>query len=124
MIFVVSLSEFDQTCYEDDITNRMTESLELFSETVNNSYFQNSTIILFFNKIDIFREKIKKVNLKNWFKDYKGENTVEDGMKYISQKYLDQNKFEQGRIHVYQTCATSSAEVKKVFDQAKDILKK
>jgi GTPase SAR1 family protein len=108
VIFVVSLSEFDQTCYEDDITNRMTESLELFSETVNNSHFANSTILLFFNKIDIFREKIKKVELSNWFKDYKGSNTFEDGIAYISSKYLDQNKGEPGRIHVHQTIATSS----------------
>jgi len=124
VIFVVSLSEFDQTCYEDDITNRMTESLELFSETVNNEYFKNSTIIVFFNKVDIFKEKIKKFNLKEYFKDYKGENNFEDAIQYISQKYLDQNLGEPGRIHTFITTATSSEQVKKVFEDSKKVLKK
>jgi hypothetical protein len=96
--------------------------LELFGETVNNTHFSNSTILLFFNKIDIFKEKLKRVELNNWFKDYKGENSFEEGIQYISQKYLDQNKGEPGRIHVYRTMATSSTEVKRVFEESKNVL--
>jgi hypothetical protein len=35
MIFVASLSEFDQNCCEDNVTNRMLESLELFKDVAN-----------------------------------------------------------------------------------------
>jgi hypothetical protein len=36
VIFVTAISEFDQNLYEDDQTNRLQESLDLFDSTVNN----------------------------------------------------------------------------------------
>ncbi len=53
LIFVVSLSEFDQLCYEDEQTNRMQESLDLFDETINNSSFAQLPVIVFFNVCEL-----------------------------------------------------------------------
>jgi GTPase SAR1 family protein len=72
VIFVASLSDYDQKCYEDDVTNRMMESLDLFDEIVNGNWFKNTTIMLFLNKTDVFREKIKKTDLKVCFDEYDG----------------------------------------------------
>ena len=60
LIFVASLSEYDQRCYEDDTTNRMEESLLLFNEICNSRWFTDSSIILFLNKVDVFREKVRE----------------------------------------------------------------
>jgi guanine nucleotide-binding protein G(i) subunit alpha len=38
IIFVTSLSEYNQKCYEDDETNRMKESLLVFDEIVNSRW--------------------------------------------------------------------------------------
>lgn len=49
----------------------MHESLTLFGEIINNRWFQNTSIILFLNKKDLFQNKIKKVDLRVCFPEYK-----------------------------------------------------
>lgn len=72
VIFFVALSEYDQKLAEDNATNRMTESLKLFSDVCNHQWFADAAIILFLNKSDIFAEKVKKVPITVAFPDYKG----------------------------------------------------
>ena len=40
-----------QVLYEDEKKNRLTESVEVFENIVNNKYFKNSTFVLFLNKV-------------------------------------------------------------------------
>jgi len=44
--------------------NRMAESLVLFDSVINSRWFLRTSIILFLNKIDIFRHKLRRVS--NW----------------------------------------------------------
>lgn len=73
VIFVVSMSDYDQKCYEDDITNRMAESLDLFDEIVNGNWFKNTHVMLFLNKVDLFKKKIQHTDLNVCFPDYDGK---------------------------------------------------
>jgi hypothetical protein len=50
----------------------MKESLLLFDEICNSPYFKDIAFILFLNKMDLFREKIARVDLKVCFPDYTG----------------------------------------------------
>ena len=63
-----------QLLYEDNETNRMHESLNLFASIVNNIYFESKPFIVFFNKFDLFEEKIKTSSLARFFSDYQGDN--------------------------------------------------
>lgn len=63
IVFVVALSEYNQLLYEDGRTNRMQESLLLFPEIANSRRFENVPIILVFNKIDVFMERIQSFDL-------------------------------------------------------------
>src|SRR5690606_8635150 len=72
VVFVQALSEYDLKCYEDNTTMRIKESLQLFDEIVNNKVFQNIPILLFFNKVDLFMEKIQERDLTVCFQDYQG----------------------------------------------------
>ena len=72
VIFCVALSEYDLKLYEDETVNRMHESIKLFDEICNSRWFAETSIILFLNKSDLFREKIAKVNLNVCFPDYQG----------------------------------------------------
>ena len=47
---------------EDPSINRMTESLRLFGTICNNRWFVTSSMILFLNKIDVFKNKLEKQN--------------------------------------------------------------
>ena len=50
----------------------MMESLVLFESIVNSRWFLRTSIILFLNKIDVFRTKLPKVPLQRYFPDYGG----------------------------------------------------
>ena len=41
--------------------NRMVESLVLFDSVINSRWFLRTSIILFLNKIDVFKNKLPKV---------------------------------------------------------------
>ncbi|OWA55544.1 Guanine nucleotide-binding protein G(q) subunit alpha [Hypsibius exemplaris] len=77
MIFVASLSDFDQELldktannYEDRTVNRMEESLALFNVVIQDRFLQNASIILLLNKTDIFQEKLQERHLADYFPDY------------------------------------------------------
>lgn len=118
-MFVCSLNEFDQLCYEDDTTNRMVESIDLFDENTNGA-FKDRPVILFLNKIDLFKEKILKSDLKKTFPEYEGGHDAEKAIEFIKQKFISTNKNAPDRIHCFITCATDKDMVKKSFE---DILK-
>lgn len=40
------------------LKNRLEEALNLFEEICNSKWFENTSIILFLNKEDLFRDKI------------------------------------------------------------------
>ena len=42
--------------------NRMAESLVLFDSVINSRWFLRTSIILFLNKIDVFKNKLPKVH--------------------------------------------------------------
>lgn len=53
ILFIASLSEYDQVLIEDATTNRLVESLQIFEGIVNLPWFQETPIILFLNKNDV-----------------------------------------------------------------------
>lgn len=111
------MSEYDQKCYEDNITNRMLESLELFETTVNNTLFKDKYIVLFLNKFDLFHEKIQVSQLKVLFDDYSGGGDVTKGVDFIVQKYEDCNKGNTKRLFKNIVTATSKDDVKNVMEE-------
>ena len=75
IIFCVALSEYDQVLLEVNSINRMEESLTLFGSIVNSAWFTRTSIVLFLNKIDIFRKKLLTVPLERYYPDYEGTSS-------------------------------------------------
>lgn len=124
IIFCVALSEYDQTLYEDEKTNRMQESLKLFDSICNNQWFIDTSIILFLNKKDLFAEKIRRSPLTIAFPEYKGAQTYEDASAYIRYKFesLNKQKASGKEIYTHFTCATSNQNMEFVFDAVTDVI--
>ncbi|KAJ7740365.1 guanine nucleotide binding protein, alpha subunit, partial [Mycena metata] len=61
IIFCTALSEYDQVLEEERRVNRMHESLYLFESVINSRWFLSTSVILFLNKIDVFKRKLPKV---------------------------------------------------------------
>jgi len=124
VMFVSSLSEYDQKCYEDDVTNRMVESIDLFDETINGPSLKDLPILLFFNKNDLFKQKLQTSDLSKTFADYKDGSDPDKAFDYIKQRYLKTNRYDPNRIHCFQTTATDRQAVRDTFESLFKLLEK
>jgi len=122
LMFCVAMSEYDLKLYEDERVNRMHESVTLFEEICNCPWFNETSIIMFLNKSDLFAEKIKKVDLKVCFDDYNGGLDYDKGVEYLKQKFVNLNRNSHKVIYVHVTCATDTENVRFVFSAVKDII--
>ncbi|KAK9763067.1 guanine nucleotide-binding protein subunit alpha, variant 2 [Basidiobolus ranarum] len=73
IVFMVAISEYDQNLIEDDTVNRMQEALTLFDSICNSRWFTKTSVILFLNKIDLFKEKLISSPMSDYFLDYDGQ---------------------------------------------------
>jgi len=125
VLFIVSIAEYDQVLEEDRTTNRMYESMELFDEIANNQYFKNTPFIIFFNKHDLFLEKISKKGIKEIFPEYQGsDNSPNDSLDFLIEKYLSLSKTSRKKRHLYThtTTATDTQLINKVFGDVAEII--
>ena len=67
----------------------MLESIDMFETVVNLKSFSNTPIILFLNKLDVFREKLAKLPLQWHFPDYRGGRDVDAACQYILGKFME-----------------------------------
>lgn len=78
--------------------NRMMESLVLFDSVVNSRWFMRTSIILFLNKVDLFRQKLGRSPLSNYFPDYSGGNDVNRAAKYLLWRF---NQVNRAHLNLY-----------------------
>lgn len=121
IFYVTSLGEYDQFLKEEDTQPRMRESLLLFEE-ICNSTFIDSTIFLFLNKEDIFRDKIKQTDLNVCFKDYDGGCNYQNALNYIKSRFIekvntDPDRESQRNVYVHITCAIDTGNIEYVFSE-------
>ncbi|KAF8802720.1 G-alpha-domain-containing protein [Phlegmacium glaucopus] len=58
IIFLAPISAFDQYLEEDPKTNRIDDSLQLFTSICSNKLLKGAHLVLLLNKIDVLREKL------------------------------------------------------------------
>eukprot|EP00800_Vazella_pourtalesii_P014141 TRINITY_DN3511_c0_g3_i2.p1 TRINITY_DN3511_c0_g3~~TRINITY_DN3511_c0_g3_i2.p1 ORF type:complete len:160 (+),score=41.89 TRINITY_DN3511_c0_g3_i2:405-884(+) len=127
VMFIVALSDYDLTLREDDETNRMLDSMDLFDSICNNQYFRNTSTMLFLNKQDRFMEKLQESRLNKCFPDYTGDNSFESASLFVRKKFeaLNKTKDKNGEmkvIYTHFTCATDTSSIQFVFDCVTDII--
>mmetsp|Transcript_18591 Transcript_18591/g.30207 ORF Transcript_18591/g.30207 Transcript_18591/m.30207 type:complete len:338 (+) Transcript_18591:301-1314(+) len=127
VLFVASLSAFDQVLYEDSKVNRMEESLCLFEEVCHMKLFHQTNIILFLNKSDLFEQKLSIDNIKlaDWCPEYEGENDFKSACLFIKDKFLHRNGVDNrknSQIFTHITNATDTDHVKFVFNACQNII--
>lgn len=144
IIFCVALSEYDQVLLEESsqvssgdfeadneqddrmidtffLQNRMMESLVLFDSVVNSRWFMRTSIILFLNKVDLFRAKLPKSPLSEYFPDYTGGNDVNRAAKYLLWRF---NQVNRAHLNLYPhlTQATDTSNIRLVFAAVKETI--
>jgi len=76
-------------------------------------------IILFLNKVDLFREKITRKPISVHFKDYRGPQSFEDSAKYIRSRFLALAG-PATSVVVHYTCAIDTDSVRAVWGAVRD----
>lgn len=135
IIFVAGLSEYDQVMYEDSTCNRLQDALKLFEDVCNSRYFENTSIILFLNKRDLFAEKIAHTDLRQpnpnafaaeaepfLFADYTGGCDYDAAIKYVVGKFLACNRNPRKEVFWRVTCACDTENIQAVFNSVKEII--
>lgn len=122
ILFITSLSEYNQVLREDAFVSRIEESLHLFNEICNGMYFHSTAIILFLNKIDLFEIKITHTNITVAFPDYEGPRERDCALEYIRVQFISLNNNKNRKIYQHVTSATDTARIQVVIDMLFDII--
>jgi GTPase SAR1 family protein len=123
VIFVASLSCYDEVMFEDDNQNAMHDSICLFEHICNLRWFMQTSMILFLNKKDLFADKIQKIPLSMCFEDYDEVDDYDNCVQYIRDQFESRNKTPaQKQIYSHVTCATDKSNVEKVFGDVQHIV--
>ena len=105
----------------------MQEALMLFDSIVHLRHFRRAALILFFNKMDLFREKLRTGTspISAYFPDYHGGNDdVEEGQEYFAEKFKRCVRTRQPDkvVYVHYTNATDTDLLKKTMDSVRDMI--
>ncbi|KAJ7615769.1 heterotrimeric G protein alpha subunit 4 [Mycena polygramma] len=113
ILFLVSLSGYDQCLVEDRDANQMQDAMTIWDSICHSQWFKQTSIILFLNKDDLFQKKIKTSDIKNFFPDFDGEpgNAIQ-GRDYFKKRFgrLAQKagRAKEREIYIHITTATDT----------------
>ncbi|XP_052072065.1 guanine nucleotide-binding protein G(o) subunit alpha-like [Mytilus californianus] len=127
VLFVAALSCYDMYLFEDPDVNRLEESLNLFRGICNNRFFRETCMILFLNKVDLFKDKIRhsERHLRNFFPDYRGKDRdFDSAAHFIRIEFQRQNHVPSKVIYPHFTTATDTSNIQVVFQVVMDSILK
>ncbi|XP_023855614.1 guanine nucleotide-binding protein G(olf) subunit alpha isoform X2 [Salvelinus sp. IW2-2015] len=148
IIFVAASSSYNMVIREDNSTNRLRESLDLFKSISENSlswterFLRTISVILFLNKQDMLADKILagKSKLEDYFPEYvrytvPAEAVPDPGEdpKVTRAKFFIRDEFLRistasgdGKHYCYPhfTCAVDTENIRRVFNDCRDIIQR
>lgn len=123
LLFMVALSGYDQCLVEDQNANQMHEAMMLFESLANGEWFKRKPIILFLNKIDLFKAKISLSPISKHFPDYTGpDGDFDAAAKYFADRFRGINRVPEREIYIHYTNATDTNLLKATMDSVQDMI--
>lgn len=123
LLFMVALSGYDQCLVEDQNANQMHEAMMLFESLVNGEWFKRKPIILFLNKMDLFKAKLAISPISKHFPDYNGSDSNFDAAaKYFADRFRGINRIPDREIYIHYTNATDTTLLKATMDSVQDMI--
>ncbi|TFK67712.1 heterotrimeric G-protein alpha subunit, GPA3-like protein [Pluteus cervinus] len=121
IVFCMALDQYDEILLEGQPQNQLLESLALFESVVNSRWFLRMQIVLFLNKIDVFRDKLPKLPLEKFFPEYTGGTDINKAARYILWRFVRVNR---ARLSIYPhlTQATNTRNIGLVFTAVKETI--
>lgn len=102
----------------------MHEAIMLFESIGNSRYFENSGLVLFLNKMDLFTEKINsgRSHIVDFFPDYRGPRGDADaGAKFFADRFKGLLRHKRD-LYVHYTNATDTNLLDKTMRSVQDMI--
>ncbi|KDR70104.1 hypothetical protein GALMADRAFT_906384 [Galerina marginata CBS 339.88] len=120
ILFLVSLSGYDQCLVEDRDANQMQDAMTIWDSICHSQWFKQTSIILFLNKNDLFERKIPTSDIKNFFPDFDGEaGDIKAGRDYFKRRFArlaqKAGRSKEREIYIHITTATDTAMLRVVM---------
>ncbi|KAI5307620.1 hypothetical protein KEM55_007825 [Ascosphaera atra] len=123
LLFMVALSGYDQCLVEDQTANQMHEAMMLFEALVNGDWFRTKPVILFLNKIDLFKAKIAKSPVRKNFQDFQGpEADYEVASAYFADKFRGMARLPDREVYHHFTNATDTTLLSVTMKSVQDMI--
>eukprot|EP01083_Nonionella_stella_P039117 106389_1 len=131
VVFLASLSAYDEVMFEDENVNSMDDAIQLFGEIVKNQLMEKTKIFLVLNKMDLFDQKLQRKSLAcggrfangydedicyNECKD--SDELFDKNFEYIIDRFVETIKTEKkGDVYILDMCATDQDNVEEQFNE-------
>ncbi|KAF7783414.1 hypothetical protein Agabi119p4_1438 [Agaricus bisporus var. burnettii] len=120
ILFLVSLSGYDQCLVEDKDANQMQDAMIIWDSICHSQWFKQTSIILFLNKNDLFEKKVPSSNIKSFFPDFDGEpRDIRAGRDYFKRRFAKlaqkAGRSKEREIYIHITTATDTAMLRVVM---------
>lgn len=103
--------------------NQMYEAMMLFESLVNGEWFKRKPVILFLNKIDLFKEKVQYSPISKHFPDYHGpEGDFDSAVKFFADRFRGLTRVPEREIYIHRTNATDTTLLKATMDSVQDMI--
>ncbi|KAG7095729.1 hypothetical protein E1B28_006439 [Marasmius oreades] len=122
MLYIASLTDYDQVLREDGEYNQMKESLLVFDSLCQSKWFKITPIILVLTKRDcLTNQKLSLSPLEDYFPDYTGGPDENAAFEYIKGMFLQLCQDRAG-VSVHVMNPNSAEEVKTLFKRIDEAL--
>lgn len=96
--------------------------MTLFESVANSRWFTKTSIILFLNKIDLFRAKLAQSPLADTFPEYRGGANYDAACGFLLEKFVSLNKNPSKSIYAHYTDATDTRALSFVISAINDVI--
>ncbi|KAI0697286.1 G-protein alpha subunit [Cytidiella melzeri] len=114
IIFLAPMSAFDQYLDEDPRTNRIDDSLQLFTAICQNKLLSKAALVLMLNKADLLRKKLESgTKVRKYISSFGDRpNTYEEVSEYFRAHFIQTHRRKDVSNRVLYTHFTSMLDIK------------
>ncbi|GJE90040.1 G-protein alpha subunit [Phanerochaete sordida] len=114
IIFLAPMSAFDQYLEEDPRTNRIDDSLQLFTAICQNKLLAKAALVLMLNKADLLKKKLEAgIRVRKYISSYGDRpNTYEEVSEYFRAHFIQTHRRKDVSHRVLYTHFTALLDIK------------
>ncbi|TDL24589.1 G-alpha-domain-containing protein [Rickenella mellea] len=131
IIFLAPASGFNETLSEDPSVNRLDDTMQLWRSVCSNRLLGSVEIMLFLNKMDVLREKLRHgTRFSQYvptFNDENGKkNDIDSVSRYLFTTFLTMHKLcapePSRKVYLHRTCVIDQRATSKVLNHVREVL--